>query len=61
MKKKEVKNLTRDQAIKKIDLLKKDLLNIRFKKINGQVDNPAQYNTIKRNIAQLNSTIKNTK
>jgi len=61
MKKKEVKKLTKDQAIKKIDLLKKDLLNIRFKKINGQVDNPAQYNTIKRNIAQLNSTIKNTK
>ena len=61
MKKKEVKKLTKDQAIKKIDLLKKDLLNIRFKKINGQIDNPAQYNTIKRNIAQLNSTIKNTK
>ena len=59
MKKKELKKLTKDQAIKKIDLLKKDLFNIRFKKINGQVDNPAQYNTIKRNIAQLNSTIKN--
>ncbi|MAV05735.1 MAG: 50S ribosomal protein L29 [Candidatus Pelagibacter sp.] len=61
MKKKELKKLTKDQAIKKIDLLKKDLFNIRFKKINGQVDNPAQYNTIKRNIAQLNSTIKNIK
>ena len=60
-KKKELKKLTKDQAIKKIDLLKKDLFNIRFKKINGQVDNPAQYNTIKRNIAQLNSTIKNIK
>jgi len=61
MKKKEEKKLTKDQAIKKIDLLKKDLLNIRFKKINGQVDNPAQYNVIKRSIARLNSTIKNTK
>ena len=61
MKKKELKKLTKDQAIKKIDLLKKDLFNIRFKKINGQVDNQAQYNTIKRNIAQLNSTIKNIK
>ena len=61
MKKKELKKLTKDQAIKKIDLLKKDLFNIRFKKINGQVDNPAQYNTIKKNIAQLNSTIKNIK
>ena len=42
MKKKELKKLTKDQAIKKIDLLKKDLFNIRFKKINGQIDNPAQ-------------------
>ena len=36
MKKKEQKKLTRDQAEKKIVALKKDLLNIRFKKINNQ-------------------------
>ena len=40
-KKKEDKKLTRDQAVKKITSLKKDLFNIRFKKINGQVENPA--------------------
>tara|TARA_B100000767_G_C19730997_1_gene521670 strand:- start:1284 stop:1469 length:186 start_codon:yes stop_codon:yes gene_type:complete len=61
MKKKEEKKLTKDQAIKQIDLLKKDLFNIRFKKINGQIDNPAQYNIIKKSIARLNSTIKNIK
>ena len=44
MKKKEEKKLTRDQAEKKIFSLKKDLFNIRFKKINNQVNNPAQYN-----------------
>ena len=38
-KKKEDKNLTKDQAIKKIETLKKDLFNIRFKKVNNQVDN----------------------
>ena len=36
-KKKEDKKLTIDQADKKIHSLKKDLLNIRFKKINNQV------------------------
>ena len=41
MKKKEEKKLTRDQAEKKIFSLKKDLFNIRFKKINNQVNNPA--------------------
>ncbi len=47
-KKKEEKKLTKDQAEKKIQALKKDLFNIRFKKINGQVQNPAQYNLIKK-------------
>ena len=60
-KKKEDKKLTKDQAVKKLDTLKKELFNIRFKRINNQVDNPAQYGEIKKNIARLNTTIKNTK
>ena len=58
-KKKEDKKLTKDQAEKKIQTLKKDLFNIRFKKINGQVQNPAQYRLIKRNIARLFTNEKN--
>jgi len=59
--KKEDKKLTKDQAEKKIQTLKKDLFNIRFKKINNQIENSAQYNEIKKNIARLHTTIKNTK
>ena len=55
--KKEDKKLTEEQAVKKIQTLKKDLFNIRFKKINGQVDNPAQYNEIKKSIAGLYTSI----
>ena len=47
-KKKEEKKLTKDQAEKKILSLKKDLFNIRFKKINNQINNPAQYKQIKK-------------
>ena len=61
MAKKEDKKLTKDQAEKKILMLKKDLFNIRFKKINNQINNPAQYNQIKKNIARLYTTLKNTK
>ena len=61
VKKKEEKKLTKDQAEKKILSLKKDLFNIRFKKINNQVNNPAQYGQIKKSIARLYTTIKNTK
>ena len=60
-KKKEDKKLTKDQAEKKILTLKKDLFNIRFKKINNQIENPAQYNEIKKNIARLYTTVKNVK
>ena len=60
-KKKEDKKLTKDQATKKILLLKKDLFNIRFKKINNQITNPAQYSEIKKNIARLYTTLKNSK
>ena len=60
-KKKEDKKLSKDQAEKKIMALKKDLFNIRFKKINNQIENSAQYNEIKKSIARLNTTIKNTK
>ena len=56
--KKEDKKLTGEQAVKKIQTLKKDLFNIRFKRINGQVENPAQYNEIKKNIARLYTTLK---
>ena len=60
-KKKEEKKLTKDQAEKKILTLKKDLFNIRFKKINNQITNPAQINLIKKSIARLYTTIKNSK
>ena len=60
-KKKEDKKLTKDQVKKKILTLKKDLFNIRFKKINNQISNPAQYNEIKKSIARLYTTLKNNK
>ena len=60
-KKKQDKKLTKDQAEKKLLSLKKDLFNIRFKKINNQINNPAQYSEIKKNIARLFTTIKNSK
>ena len=61
VKKKEDKKLTKDQAEKKINMLKKDLFNIRFKKVNNQITNPAQYAQIKKNIARLYTSLKEKK
>ena len=52
MKKKEVKKLSSEQSIREIHKLKKDLFNMRFKKINGQIQSPAEFNKIKKNIAK---------
>ena len=60
-KKKEDKKLTKDQSEKKILMLKKDLFNIRFKKINNQVENPAQYSQIKKNITRLYTNLRGKK
>jgi len=60
-KKKLDKNLTKDQAEKKILTLKRDLFNIRFKKVNNQVENSAQYGEIKKSIARLYTNIKGNK
>ena len=42
MKKQEIKKLSKDEVIKNIDKLKKDLFNFRFQKINSQITNPAK-------------------
>tara|TARA_A100000164_G_scaffold323802_1_gene307852 strand:+ start:255 stop:446 length:192 start_codon:yes stop_codon:yes gene_type:complete len=57
MKKKDLKKLTKEQAIKDLDKLKKDLFNFRFQKINGQLANPSKVNITKKNIARLKTII----
>tara|TARA_Y100000741_G_scaffold72650_1_gene52969 strand:- start:866 stop:1054 length:189 start_codon:yes stop_codon:yes gene_type:complete len=57
MKKKEIKKLTKEQSVKEYDKLKKDLFNIRFQKINGQIKNPSKITETKRNIARLKTLI----
>ena len=61
MKKKEIKKMTSEQSTREIQKLKKDLFNMRFKKVNGQIQSPAEFVKIKRNIARLYSNIGNKK
>ena len=58
MKAKEIKKLTKDQLHKNLDKFKKDLFNLRFRKINGQLTNPSQYNETKKTIARINTLMK---
>ena len=58
MKKKELKKLTKDQTLKNIDKLKKDLFNFRFQKVNSQITNPLKINETKKTIARLKTLLK---
>ena len=57
MKKKEIKKMTKSQALKDIDKLKKDLFNFRFQKINGQVKSPAKVYETRKSIARLKTKL----
>ena len=58
MKKQEIKKLSKDEMMKNINKLKKDLFNFRFQKINSQVTNPAKIGETKKTIARLKTLLK---
>tara|TARA_Y100000591_G_scaffold32700_1_gene24300 strand:+ start:422 stop:613 length:192 start_codon:yes stop_codon:yes gene_type:complete len=58
MKKQEIKKLSKNEILKNIDKLKKDLFNFRFQKINSQISNPSKINETKKVIARLKTTLK---
>ena len=53
MKKTELNKLSIDELKNKINVLKKDLFNFRFRKVNGQLDDTAKVSKIKKNVAQI--------
>jgi len=53
MKNKEIIKLSKDELNKKINVLKKDLFNFRFRKVNGQVDDTAKISEIKKDVAKV--------
>mgnify|MGYP001216540131 CR=1 FL=1 len=53
MKNKEVKKLSIDELKNKSALLKKDLFNLRFKKVNGQLEDTAKVSELKKSIAKM--------
>ena len=57
MNKKEIKKLTKSQMAESITKLKKDLFNLRFQKVNGQIKSPSKITETKKNIARLKTLI----
>jgi len=53
MKNKEIKKLSKDELVSKLDKLKKDLFNMRFKKTNGPLEDSSKYPQVKRDVAKI--------
>ena len=53
MKIKEINKLSNDELKNKANLLKKDLFNFRFRKVNGQLEDTAKVSVIKKDIAKI--------
>ena len=53
MNNKEIKKLSIDELKNKVNLLKKDLFNLRFRKVNGQLESSAKVSQLKKDVAKL--------
>ena len=53
MKNKEIKKLSIDELKNKINSLKKDLFNFRFRKVNGQLEDTSKVSKLKNDMAKL--------
>ena len=61
MKNKEIKKLSKDELLNKINSSKKDLFNFRFRKVNSQLDDTAKVSLIKKDIARIFTTLNKKK
>ena len=53
MKNKEINKLNIDEIKNKINSLKKDLFNFRFRKVNGQLEDTSKVSQLKNDVAKL--------
>ena len=58
MKAKEIKEMTNDELVAKLDSLKEELFNLRFRHATGQLENPVVIRNTKRDIARIKTEIR---
>ena len=58
MKAQDVHNMTNEELVKKLDDLKEELFNLRFRHATGQLENPNVLHTVKKDIARVKTVIR---
>ena len=57
MKAKELRNLTSEELLSKLDEFKSELFSLRFQLATGQLQNTARIKTVKRDIAKVKTVL----
>ncbi len=58
MKAQEIHNMTNEELAKKLNDLKEELFNLRFRHATGQLENPSVLHTVKKDIARVKTVIR---
>ena len=58
MKASEIKDLSMEEMLRKVDDLKEELFNLRFQHETGQLENPQKMKQTKRDIARVKTILK---
>ena len=58
MKAKEIKEMTNDELVKKLESLKEELFNLRFRHATGQLENPNVISGVKKDIARVKTVLR---
>lgn len=58
MKAKDIRDLTDEELVRKVDDLKTELFNLRFRMATGQLDNPLVISNLKKDLARVKTIIR---
>ncbi|MGI5949274.1 50S ribosomal protein L29 [Peptoniphilus sp.] len=58
MKANEIREMSKEDLNKKVDELKNELFNLRFRLATGQLDNPSSIKNVKRDIARVKTILR---
>ncbi|MEE8399463.1 MAG: 50S ribosomal protein L29 [Desulfobacterales bacterium] len=60
MKASEIRELSHEEQLRKVDDLKEEIFNLRFQHETGQLENPQNMKHIKRDIARIKTVLRQT-
>ncbi len=58
MKTNNIRDLSKEEVVRKVDTLKQELFNLRFQLATGQLDNPLRIRQVRRDIARTKTILR---